>query len=29
MALENFVAKNIDFDPAIVVKDKDDRPIGL
>ncbi|NER34376.1 MAG: hypothetical protein F6J93_10155 [Oscillatoria sp. SIO1A7] len=27
MTLENFVAKNIDFDPAIVVKDKDDRPM--
>ncbi len=25
--LDNFIAKNIDFDPAIVVKDKDDRPM--
>lgn len=25
--LDNFIAKNIDFDPAILVKDKDDRPM--
>jgi hypothetical protein len=25
--VDNFLAKNIDFDPAIVVKDKDDRPM--
>lgn len=25
--VDNFIAKNIDFDPAIVVKDKDDRPM--
>ena len=27
MALDNFIAKNVDFDPDIVVKDKDDRPM--
>jgi len=27
MALENFLAKNVEFDPDIVVKDGDDRPM--
>ena len=27
MALDNFIAKNVDFDPDIVIKDKDDRPM--
>lgn len=25
--MQNFIAKNVDFDPEIVVKDKDDKPI--